>query len=134
MMLMEAFGKLTTQLQYSDSQIRELKELREKELEEFRGMSEEWIQRENGYKAEIKRLELVLAKESKDGIASVAMARHHSLVDRSESKRFQARLKGVSDSQQEDFKEQLVKEEAEAPSVTRRPIYYRNLGKKRSCE
>jgi hypothetical protein len=44
------------------------------------------------YKAEVKRLELALARESKDGVASVALARHGSLVDRVGSKRFHARL------------------------------------------
>jgi hypothetical protein len=73
--------------------------LREKELEQFAGISEEWLQREENYKAEIKRLELFLAKESKDGMASVALARSESIVDRAGSKRFHARVKRVSNSQ-----------------------------------
>ncbi|KAK4195790.1 hypothetical protein QBC40DRAFT_132874, partial [Triangularia verruculosa] len=99
LVLLEGFGHLVEQLNKTQEELADLKNLREKEVEQFRGISEEWIQRENGYKAEIKRLELVLAKESKDGLASVALARHGSLVNRSETKRFQARLKRMSSSQ-----------------------------------
>lgn len=99
--LLEGFGHLTERLQETEEKFAELKNLREKELEEFRGISEDWVQREEGYKAEIKRLELVLAKESKDGVASVALARHESLIDRSGSKRFRERLKRARNSHQQ---------------------------------
>ena len=56
------------------------------------------MQRERDYKAEIKRLEVIMAKESTDGVASVHLARHDSLVNRSDSKRFEARLKRMSNS------------------------------------
>ncbi|KAK3325740.1 hypothetical protein B0H66DRAFT_529760 [Apodospora peruviana] len=100
--LMEGFAHLTHQRLKTEHELDELRNLREKELEQFRGISEEWIHREDRYKAEIRRLEVVLAKKSKDGIASVALARHGSLVDRSGSKRFQARLKRLSSSQDHD--------------------------------
>lgn len=93
MTLLEGFICLTQRLHEATNELSELKTLREKELEEFRDLSEEWLQRENDYKAEIKRLELVLAKESKDGVGCVAVSRHNSIVDRSGSKRFQARVK-----------------------------------------
>ena len=99
MALIEGFANRDRQLQQAQRELSELKVLRERELEQFRGISEEWIQREDGYKAEIRRLELVLAHESPDGVASVALARHGSLVDRSGTKRFQARLKRLSNSQ-----------------------------------
>ncbi|KAK0670867.1 hypothetical protein QBC41DRAFT_387714 [Cercophora samala] len=102
LVLLEGFGHLVEQLNKTQEELAELKNLREKEVEQFRGISEEWIQRENGYKAEIKRLELVLAKESKDGVASVALARHGSLINRSGTKKFQARLKRLSSSQDVD--------------------------------
>ncbi len=70
--------------------------MRDKELEQFRGVSEDWIKREQDYRAEIKRLELTLARESKDGMACVALTRHGSLVDRAASKRFRERLKRLS--------------------------------------
>jgi hypothetical protein len=83
----------------AEDQLAELKDLRERELEQFRGMSVEWMEAGEAYQAEIKRLELALAKESKDGMASVALARHGSLVDRAGSKRFQAKLKRMSGSE-----------------------------------
>jgi len=89
---------MTRQIRKAEAELKELKSLREKELEEFRGISEEWIKREKDYRAEIKRLELILAKESNDGVASVALARHGSLVNRSDSRRFQAQVKRVGDS------------------------------------
>ncbi|KAK3947979.1 hypothetical protein QBC32DRAFT_223021 [Pseudoneurospora amorphoporcata] len=100
--VLEGFAHLTRRLQALEQELAELKNLREKELEQFRGISEEWIQRENGYKAEIKRLEVVLAKESKDGLASVTLARQDTLIDRSGSKRFQARLKRISTTADRD--------------------------------
>ncbi|KAK3327660.1 hypothetical protein B0T19DRAFT_460861 [Cercophora scortea] len=97
--LIEAYGNLSQRLQAMEQELSDLKTLRARELEQFREVSEDWMERETGYKAEIKRLEVVLAKESKDGVASVALARHGSLVDRSATKRFQARLKRLSNSQ-----------------------------------
>ncbi|KAL2262749.1 hypothetical protein VTK26DRAFT_234 [Humicola hyalothermophila] len=94
--LLEGFAHLVAEQRASERKFADLNKLREKELEEFRGMSEEWIQREDAYKAEIKRLELLLVKESKDGMACVAVARHGSLVDRSGSKRFRARIQQVN--------------------------------------
>ncbi|KAK4113794.1 hypothetical protein N656DRAFT_599541 [Canariomyces notabilis] len=100
--LIEGFAHVTEQLREKDEAFAELKNIREKELEQFRSVSEEWVRREEGYKAEVKRLELVLAKESKDGVASVAMARQGSLVDRAGSKRFRARVERISKSVEHD--------------------------------
>lgn len=83
----------------TEDKLAELKDLRERELEQFRGMTEEWMETGEAYKAEVKRLELALVKESKDGVASVALARHGSLIDRAGSKRFQAKLKRLSNPQ-----------------------------------
>ncbi|KAK3936534.1 hypothetical protein QBC46DRAFT_269434, partial [Diplogelasinospora grovesii] len=95
-LLIESFAEVMDELRIVEHELAELKSLREKELEQFRGISEEWIQRENNYKAEIKRLELLLVKESKEGVACVALARHGTLVDRSGTKRFLARVKRMS--------------------------------------
>lgn len=98
--LIEGFYRLTRKLRDTEAKLAELKDLRERELEQFRGMTEEWMEKGGAYKAEIKRLELALAKESKDGMASVALARHGSLIDRAGSKRFQAKLKRMSNTQE----------------------------------
>ncbi|KAL2191000.1 hypothetical protein L209DRAFT_793199 [Thermothelomyces heterothallicus CBS 203.75] len=78
----QAGSDLTRRLQDVEEQLAEIKDLRERELDQFRGMTKEWMETSEAYKAEVKRLELALAKESKDGVASVALARHGSLVDR----------------------------------------------------
>ncbi|KAK4169174.1 hypothetical protein QBC43DRAFT_170008, partial [Cladorrhinum sp. PSN259] len=96
--LIEGFAHINQRLESCQGELDELKKAREMELEQFRAISEEWMEREEAYKAEIKRLELILAKESKNGVASVALARHESLVDRSGTKRFKARLDRVSNS------------------------------------
>ncbi|KAH6636850.1 hypothetical protein F5144DRAFT_601567 [Chaetomium tenue] len=115
--LIEGFYHLTRKLRDTEEKLAEIKDLRERELEQFRGMTEEWIETGEAYKAEVKRLELALAKESKDGVASVALARHGSLVDRIGSKRFHAKLKRLHDLQHQDTakEEQALLEDEEEP-------------------
>ncbi|AEO62540.1 uncharacterized protein THITE_2106835 [Thermothielavioides terrestris NRRL 8126] len=110
--LIEGFYRLTRELRATEKELAELKISREMELEQFRGMTEEWVEKSEAYRAEIKRLELLLAKESKDGVACVALARQGSLVDRAGSKRFQANLKRISNSEEQD----VVKEKGCARS------------------
>jgi hypothetical protein len=116
--LIEGFYHLTRKLREIEGKLAEIKDLRERELEQFRGMTEEWIETGEAYKAEVKRLELALAKESKDGVASVALARHGSLVDRVGSKRFHARLKRLHDFQHQD----AAKEEQAPPEDEEEPL------------
>lgn len=59
---------------------------------------QKWIQQEAGYKAEIKRLELIVANTSREGMAGVAVARSGSLVNRTHARGLVAKLKRVSDS------------------------------------
>ena len=106
--LIEGFYKVSRKLRDAEEQLAELKDLRERELDQFRSMTEEWMETGEAYKAEVKRLELALAKESKDGVASVALARHGSLVDRVGSKRFHARLKRLNDVQDQGRMSLLV--------------------------
>ncbi|KAK3899759.1 hypothetical protein C8A05DRAFT_36610, partial [Staphylotrichum tortipilum] len=101
--LIEGFYRLTRTLCETDERYAELKETRERELEQFRGMAEEWMDLSDKYKAEIKRLELALAKESTHGMATVALARHGSLVDRSGSKRLRARIEELVTAQPIDI-------------------------------
>lgn len=97
--LIEGFAKASRQVEILEEEVAELKSLREKELEQFRGISEEWIQRENDYRAEVKRLELIPAEESKDGVASVTLARRNTFVNRLGSKQFGDKLRGMSNSE-----------------------------------
>lgn len=94
--LLEGFSKLQRRKDEADARITELKEARERDLEEFKSMSAEWISRENNYKAEIKRLELLLATTSSNGMETVALARSNSLVDRKDTRRFVAKINQIS--------------------------------------
>jgi hypothetical protein len=126
--LIEGFARLTQQLRITERELAELKHLREKELEQFQGISEEWIQREDGYKSEIKRLEVVLARESKDGVASVALARHGSLVDRSGTKRFRERLNRMSNSQDNANEEITARGENRDVNLAEATGCYKTIG------
>lgn len=130
--LIEGFYRLTRKLRDTEEKLAEIKDLRERELEQFRGMTEEWIETGEAYKAEVKRLELALAKESKDGVASVALARHGSLVDRVGSKRFHAKLKRLHDLQHQDAAKEeqaLLEDEEEPVDLAEATSSYRTLGR-----
>ena len=103
LIMLEGVENLLRHLTETRTELAEQRNLREKELEQFRDISEDWIQREKDYKAEVKRLELTLAKESRDGMACVALTRQGSLVDRASSKRFQERLKRLSNHTEDDI-------------------------------
>ncbi len=103
LIMLEGVENLLRHLSETKTELAEQRDLRDKELEQFRDVSEDWIQREKDYKAEIKRLELTLARESKDGMACVALTRQGSLVDRTSSKRFQERLKRLSNHAEDDL-------------------------------
>ncbi|KAK4242506.1 hypothetical protein C8A03DRAFT_11288 [Achaetomium macrosporum] len=132
--LIEGFYRLTRQLRDTEKEFAELKTLREMELEQFRGMMEECMEKGEAYMAEIKRLELALAKESKDGVACVALMRHGSLVDRAGSRRFQAKLKRISGSQDEGMLtlpgslESMVQPRTESLELAEATTSYRTLG------
>ncbi|KAK4147101.1 uncharacterized protein C8A04DRAFT_24895 [Dichotomopilus funicola] len=122
--LIEGFYQLTRKLRETEEKLDELQDLRERELDEFRGMTEEWMETGEAYKAEVKRLELALAKESKDGMASVALARNGSLVDRIGSKRFHARLKQLNNVQIQD----INKSKKPTPAAQEQPDYVAMTG------
>ncbi|KAI1759724.1 hypothetical protein GGR53DRAFT_128572 [Hypoxylon sp. FL1150] len=70
----------------------------EKHLEHFKSVADEWLEREAQYKAEIKRLEVLLSRASSDGLEAVALARTNSVIDRSgpQAKQFVSELKRIS--------------------------------------
>ncbi|KAL1839560.1 hypothetical protein VTJ49DRAFT_1381 [Mycothermus thermophilus] len=130
--LIEGFYRLTRRLRDTEEKLAELKDLRERELDQFRGMSEEWMETTEAYKAEIKRLELALAKESKDGVASVALVRHGSLVDRAGSKRFQARVRHINKPSEQQppanpERDRQSSSSPEPPDLTEATSSYRTL-------
>lgn len=70
----------------------------EKHLEHFKSVADEWLEREAQYKAEIKRLEVLLARASSDGLEAVTLARTNSVIDRNgpQAKQFVSELKRIS--------------------------------------
>lgn len=82
--------------------------IRKKEIQGFAVMADEWKRREAGFKAEIKRLEQVIAE--KDGMQSVVVARAGSVYNRNDTRAFQVKLNRMS------------KSEGEPPIVAPRPI------------
>jgi hypothetical protein len=96
--LLEGYSKLRLQLGKEATRIAEVQDLRERELDQFRAISEDWLRREQGYRDEVKRLELQLAEAR--SMEAVIVARSGSLVDRSATarKRFEERVKRLSGS------------------------------------
>lgn len=74
----------------------EIAALREKDLQDFRKQVKGWIRTEKEYKAQIKSLELRLAKESKDGVGAVILTRHESIAGRSKVKKFMTGAKSAA--------------------------------------
>jgi hypothetical protein len=101
--LAEGYSKMRRELAQQTQKVAEVQNLRERELEEFRAISDEWLTREKGYQAEIKRLELELA-DTERGMEAVVIARDRSLVDRGAMarKRFENRVKRLSASKATD--------------------------------
>ena len=99
--LIEGYSKQRRLITEAREEAASLQTLREKELEEFRAIAEEWTMREEAYRAEVRRLELIIAKTSQDGMETVALARSGSLVDRGARKGFQARLKDLGTPQED---------------------------------
>lgn len=75
----------------------ELEDTREKEVQEFAAMADEWTRREKNFKAEIKRLECIIADTQK-GAESVVLARADSVCNRNDGRAFRAKLNRLSRS------------------------------------
>lgn len=71
----------------------------EKEREGVRATAAQWREREENYRKEVKRLELLLAKNSEHGTGAVIMARHDSEVDRAAGRAFRERLRQLGTDQ-----------------------------------
>ncbi|EEY23217.1 conserved hypothetical protein [Verticillium alfalfae VaMs.102] len=97
--LLEGFSGLQTSLHETQQLLAEETETKRRSLDEFTTMSIDWGKKESDYKAEIRRLELLLARAAPEGVAAVVLARSGSVVDRSlaESRRFKARIRDLTD-------------------------------------
>ncbi|KAI1288658.1 hypothetical protein F5Y03DRAFT_379581 [Xylaria venustula] len=100
--LVEGFAQAQENIVKRETACQEAKESLEHHLEQFRLVADEWSVRESQYKAEVKRLEVLLSKCSRNGLEAVTLARTHSVVDRSgsegsEGSVFLSRLKKLRD-------------------------------------
>ncbi|KAK0368602.1 hypothetical protein CLIM01_14043 [Colletotrichum limetticola] len=100
--LLEGYWDLQERLKKTEQELAEEKETKLKSLEEFTKMSEEWESKEADFRAEIKRMELVLVDVTPAGVGAVVLARSGSLVDRSakSSRLFKARVEKAKESPQ----------------------------------
>ncbi|KAI3541170.1 hypothetical protein CABS01_01451 [Colletotrichum abscissum] len=100
--LLEGYWDLQERLRKTEQELAEEKETKLKSLEEFTKMSEEWESKEADFRAEIKRMELVLVDVTPAGVGAVVLARSGSLVDRSakSSRLFKARVEKAKESPQ----------------------------------
>ncbi|KAK1659269.1 hypothetical protein BDP55DRAFT_563425 [Colletotrichum godetiae] len=98
--LLEGYWNLQERLEKTEQELAEEKETKLKSLEEFTKMSEEWELKEADFRAEIKRMELVLVDVAPAGVGAVVLARSGSLVDRSarSSRLFKARIEKAKES------------------------------------
>ncbi|KAF2971217.1 hypothetical protein GQX73_g2316 [Xylaria multiplex] len=84
--LVEGFAAAQENIRKAETAYRELKQSLEHNFEQFCLVADDWLERESQYRAEVKRLEVLLSKSSKSGLEAVALARTNSIVDRSGSK------------------------------------------------
>lgn len=95
--LLEDYSKLRKSVCSMEQTLAEERETKRRSMDEFTKMFRDWEKKEADYKAEIRRVELLLADAAPDGVGAVVLARSDSVVDRSlaESKRFKARVREV---------------------------------------
>ncbi|PTB72568.1 hypothetical protein M440DRAFT_1307552, partial [Trichoderma longibrachiatum ATCC 18648] len=80
--VIEGYSKLRTQLARAERDVARLEDARREDRERSKTQVAEWAAQEARYRAEIKRLELIIQKVSGRGVEAVALARSGSLVRR----------------------------------------------------
>ncbi|KZL83482.1 hypothetical protein CI238_02499 [Colletotrichum incanum] len=102
--LLEGYWNVQEQLKKTEQALAEETETKQRSLEEFAKMSDEWQEKETAFRAEIKRMELVLAKVAPEGVGAVVLARSESVVDRStrSSRIFKAKIERARGSPDKD--------------------------------
>lgn len=78
--VLEAYRKRTLKVAELEKELAQEKEGRRRQLDDFEAWASEWTNQATNYEAEIKRLEIIISKQS--GTAAVQVARSESLVDR----------------------------------------------------
>lgn len=118
--LIDDYWKKNQTIKSLESKITEAEDAHQRTKEHTKELADEWLSREKQYKAEIKRLELLLASTSQEGVAAVSLARAGSVVDRHgpEAKKLQSELRRLSDHKLEG---KLI---SEPPSTYRKHCAY----------
>ncbi|KAI0169439.1 hypothetical protein GGR52DRAFT_573509 [Hypoxylon sp. FL1284] len=124
--LIEGFAHSQGRIQAAHAARADAEQSLEKHLEHFKSVADEWLEREGQYKAEIKRLEVLLSKASSEGLEAVTLARTNSIIDRSgpRAKHLVSELKRISTGTStqgkslDDFRHDIRDEPGEALSAT----------------
>lgn len=92
--LMEAFHDMQGKIDAANTARIEMYDTCNQVSQDFKTITDEWVKREAQYKAEVKRLEVIIARTSRDGLETVALARTNSVMHRGEPdpRQFVARL------------------------------------------
>jgi hypothetical protein len=95
--LLEGFASLQTNNGILESRINAARVAQDRDRESLGTLSEEWLAKEAMYKAEIKRLEVIISKISPEKVEAVVAARSTSLVSRQakDSKAFIERIQNA---------------------------------------
>lgn len=80
--LIEGYGKIRTKLSKKEKEVVQLVATRQEDKERSKAIVADWSAQEARYKAEIKRLELIIYQVSGKGAEAVALARSGSLIRR----------------------------------------------------
>ncbi|ETS80831.1 hypothetical protein PFICI_08360 [Pestalotiopsis fici W106-1] len=80
--LIEAFRGMQAKINTANSAREEAQLKYTRMNQDLQAVRDEWAKREEGYRADIKRLELIIARDSRDGLKAVTLARANSVVDR----------------------------------------------------
>ncbi|KAJ8124845.1 hypothetical protein O1611_g8794 [Lasiodiplodia mahajangana] len=81
--LVDGFAKARENTRKAEAACQEARQSLEHNLDEFRQLANDWLERESQYRSEVKRLEVLLSKSSQGGLEVVTLARTNSIVDRS---------------------------------------------------
>lgn len=80
--LIEGYSKIRIKLSKKEKEVVQLEATRQEDKERSKALVSDWAAQEARYKAEIKRLELIIQKVSRKGVEAVALARSGSLIRR----------------------------------------------------
>ncbi|EHK49740.1 hypothetical protein TRIATDRAFT_6981, partial [Trichoderma atroviride IMI 206040] len=88
--LIEGYSKLRSKLSAKEKEVSQLKAKQQEDGEDSKMLFADWSAQEARYRAEIKRLELIIQQVSGNGVEAVALARSGSLIRKGGSGRAHA--------------------------------------------